>query len=222
LVVSEFQESRHIGMKFLLIIEHGCDDDSNHSHKLAQARKAVLEAAKNEVKIFDLIKEGFSAGLTKNDFVDYDNSKPFDVFAYQSAGKISDQIKNAQSLLASSDYIVVFGPMWYFRLPSCFYAFVDKVFSLGFAYDYAKKTEELPLFQKPILTVITAAGTIEDYSVNGECGGLEAILYHQNYVFHSCQMQVLQSVEVLAAGKEGEDFRKKIDGMNKVLLNIQN
>jgi putative NADPH-quinone reductase len=127
---------------YLLLIAHGTDDGNSHSHTLANLAKKVLEASGHKVETLDLLKAGFNSQLSRNDFPGHENDHPLVISEVQRTGSLNNIILDAQAKLIATSNVIVFGPLWCYRLPAIIYSFFERVFTPGFGYDFSKKREE--------------------------------------------------------------------------------
>ena len=57
-------------MKYLILIAHASPKADSSAHKLAAEAKEALLGKKHEVRVVDLVKEGFKENASADDFVD--------------------------------------------------------------------------------------------------------------------------------------------------------
>jgi NAD(P)H dehydrogenase (quinone) len=210
-------------MKFLFIICHGSDNNLTHTHKVASTGKEALESLGHEIQILDLIKAGFGANFSKNDFTDYDDSQPFNVSSYQQKGKIIQLIKDTQQQIEWADYLIIYGPIWFSRLPAIFYTFQERVFTFGWGYDYTKKIEDLPCYGKKVLVVTTTGRPYEVYNPDNGETSLEAMLYGITCVFLQSGLRSLKSIAIYNVNdRSGEEyFESQLSKFAEEIKNIE-
>ena len=171
-------------MKVLLVIAHVDPNRQATAYRLANAAKEALLAAGNEVQETDLIHEGFDRCATPDDFKELVNGgKPF----YYSANQHSETnfieiIQKQHEMIKWSTHIIVFAPMWMYRLPACFYAWFERVFSFGFAYDYKHTLANGFLAGRKVSFIITFGGTFQHFAGNGY-SPIESCMYATAYGF---------------------------------------
>ena len=171
-------------MKVLLVIAHVDPNREATAYRLANAAKEVLTAAGHEVKVTDLIHEGFDKCATPDDFKELPNGgKNFGYNRCQGKEEnYIDVIQKQHELIKWATHLIIFAPMWMYRLPSCFYAWFERVFTFGFAYDYQHTLDNGLLAGRKVSFVVTFGGTFQHFAGNGY-SPLEACLYSSTYGF---------------------------------------
>jgi putative NADPH-quinone reductase len=207
--------------KFVLLIVHPDTAGESTSHRIAKAANDALLAAGNEVRVVDLIKTPFNEGASAADFV----SVPSGRLVYQANQKpdnLIPAIRDQQAILEWSTHVVVIGPIWFYRYPSALYAWVDRVWTVGWAYDFSKKYEELTLFGRKALFVITTGGPGDFYSHGGPLTSIDGLLYATTYPFSACGFTVYRTQGVWLAGRgDAAAAATQIEKTVKAILNIE-
>ena len=210
-------------MKILEIIAHCNPQEDSSSHKLAFAAKEAFTSKGNEVQIVDLLKDNFTAFPTKDDFIDKAaTAKEFDYFgAGANPDNLIPEIKEQQKKLLWADYIIVYAPVWWYNLPGCLKNYMDRVFTLGFAFDDSKPREQLPLHGKKIMIVITTGAPEEFYSSKGAIASIEGLLYNYTYTFYQVGLDVLRSQGFCRFSPRHPVTPDLIEKFQKAVLNIE-
>jgi putative NADPH-quinone reductase len=116
-----------ISMRVLLLIAHGDYDGKSNSHLLAHSADEALKAAGNETRLVDLVKSGFNVASSKSDFLVEVASERFSsLLAGASRDSLKPEIREQQDNINWATHVIVFGPVWYHGLPSCFYAYYPR------------------------------------------------------------------------------------------------
>jgi putative NADPH-quinone reductase len=216
---TQLATSRFMG-KFLLLVVHPDAGGESTSHRIAKAANDALVAAGNEVRIVDLIQTPFNQCASAADFI----SVPPGRLLYQANQKPDNlilAIREQQATLEWSTHVVVIGPIWFYRYPAAFYAWVDRVWTFGWADDFTKKHEELTLFGRKAPLVITTGAPGEVYSHGGPLTSIDALLYATTSVFGSFGFTVYRTQGVWLAGKGNEAANAdQIEKAAKAILNI--
>ena len=208
-------------MKVLILIAH--QDPNNHAtaYRLADAAKESLLEDGNEVKVVDLKSEGFDKTASANDYIHpvFDGIF-FSPHASQMAeNNIIEDIKKQQELLKWSTHIIVFGPMYFFRFPSCLYSYVERVFTFGFAYDNAHCMEEGLLKGRKIMSIITCGSSKEYFAAHAS---IESVIFPTTYGFRYAGLQPIRSLCYYSAmspetkAKEAEYMTRFKAGIKKL------
>jgi NAD(P)H dehydrogenase (quinone) len=117
------------------------------------------EKAGEEVHHIDLYAENFDPVLSLNDVN----------WMYQ-GGEKPEEIIRYQEMIQKADKITVVYPIWWAQMPAILKGFIDRVFSMGFAFLYSEEGPE-PLLKGKEAHIITCSGSPNEY--------YEAIGMHQ-------------------------------------------
>jgi NAD(P)H dehydrogenase (quinone) len=97
-----------------------------------------------EVKIKDLYGMNFNPVLSEDDFRGYHT------------GKLPEDVKQEQDDIAWADLVVMVSPVWWYSVPAMLKGYIDRVFSLGFAYEYTSNGPRGMLTGKKGLLITTS------------------------------------------------------------------
>ena len=211
-------------MKVLIIIAH-CDPTKKATaYRFAKAAEEALLAAGNEVKVTDIVHEGFDRVATEHDFLKVDNGglENFSYIPNQREDNLIEPIIKQQKLLLWCTHVLIIGPMYYYRYPACLYAYIERVFTNGFA--FGEKDGKQCVMKDGLLKgrklscVITAADKAYHFSPTGNAT-LESFLYTTTFAFRFVGFEATRSMgyfgandpEVVAKEPEYlEKFKKAI------------
>jgi len=125
-------------MKHLIIYSHPNPKSFNHAIK--ETLQMALEQKGHEVRVRDLYEIGFDPVLSAKDFE-----------ALERGEALSD-VKVEQGHVRWADVVTFIFPVWWNSLPAIARGYIDRVFSVGFA--YTERMEGL-LPDKKILVICT-------------------------------------------------------------------
>jgi len=179
-------------MKFLFVIAHADKTGRSSSHRLAAAARDGVTAAGHEVRVVDLVHTDFLRCASPDDFADVTGTDEFSYADLQARGKPSAAIKEQQEHLTWCTHLIVFGPLWFYKFPAIFYAWTGRVWTMGWAYDCSKPREELALFGRKALLVVTTGAPSEYYS-HGGLTSLDGLFYTTTFSMHLCGLSVYRS-----------------------------
>ena len=209
-------------MKYLFVIAHADTTGTSTSHSLAKSAETFLKSNGHEVRVVDLVKAGFKECGSPDDFVD--PKKSGERFSYSglqhNRDNLSPLIREQQENLLWCDYFVVFGPMWFYRLPACFSSYIERVFTGGWAYNFDVTRDKLPLHGTKALIVITTGGSKDYYEHLKGITSLDALLYFTTYGLNGCGMDVLRSQGIFSAPLDQEKLKLQGELLNKALLKL--
>lgn len=161
--------SHHFSMRVLLLIAHADPKHQAAAYRIADVAKLALEQAKHEVRVVDLVQEGFDRVATVHDFIKLKEG-PFEYHSNATEDNQIDVIKKQHANVNWCDNILIIGPMWFFRYPACLDAYIERVFT------------NQKFAEKRISMVLTNGGDEQYYSEQGE-GSLEQFLFPTYFAF---------------------------------------
>ena len=125
-------------MKHLIIYSH--PNLKSFNYAIAEFFSKTLEEGGHEIEIRDLYEMRFNPVLSANDF------------ELMNKGMYADDVLKEQEFVRWADVITFIFPIWWNSAPAITRGYVDRVFSVGFAY-----TEDMKglLPEKKILIVCT-------------------------------------------------------------------
>lgn len=183
-------------MKVLILIAHADPNSTTSSHKLAKAAEEALLEDHHEVKVVDLVKEGFDRVATKDDFVKFNHPERFNyINECADASNLTQIVRDQQELVRWSTHIIVVGPIWYLRYPATFYAWFERVFTMNFSFRFDEKGNKITTLDgRKVLLAVTTGDGAEYYSVEGSHTTMENILYTTSVGhFGYCRFTLLRS-----------------------------
>ena len=140
-------------MKYLIVYAH--PNPGSFNHAILETISDELKKKKREVKVRDLYKIGFDPVLSAKD-----------LSAIQDCAVPSD-IKREQNYIRKADTLVFVFPIWWSAMPAMLKGYIDRVFSLKFAYDITETDVVGLLKGKKVFLVSTTGASKEDYEKMG-------------------------------------------------------
>ncbi len=140
-------------MKHLVIFAH--PNPKSFNFALLETIVTASESNGNEVIVRDLYGQKFNALLDAPDFE-----------AFQK-GEIPDDLKVEQEFITWAEHITFVHPVWWAGLPAMLKGYIDRVFSMGFAYAYTPEGPVGLLAGKSVSIVSTCGSPIELYEASG-------------------------------------------------------
>ncbi|EAY00354.1 Flavodoxin-like fold family protein [Trichomonas vaginalis G3] len=208
-------------MHVLILVAHPDPTHKATAFRFADSAKAALEAAGHEVRYVNLIEEGFDVNASAKDFKKVETD-PFNYSNNQGIpDNLIDTIKVQQANLLWSTHVLVFAPLWFGRLPACFYSFTERVFSFGFSYDGEKVLHQGVLAGRKV-AIIVSTGVAPMFFDVKKGNSLDAYLWSAMYAFNYAGFTILRSLDVYGANSPKRkamqpELQKKI---NEKLLKL--
>jgi NAD(P)H dehydrogenase (quinone) len=102
----------------------------------------TLQQLGHQVTTADLFQSNFKASADAQDFTELYNSDFFDIQVEQSAATqrqtFTPDIAEQHQLLSQADLIIFQFPLWWYSMPAPLKGYIDRVFSMGWAYGGGK------------------------------------------------------------------------------------
>lgn len=130
-------------MNVLVVYAHPHPESFNHA--VLERFVEGLQSKKHEVEILDLYAQGFNPLLSAADL------------ASLQAGETPADIQSQQAKVAWAEGLTFIFPIWWSSMPAVLKGWIDRVFSLGFAYAF-KEDGPVGLLQQQKALLITTAG----------------------------------------------------------------
>ncbi|CAH2323986.1 NAD(P)H dehydrogenase [quinone] 1 [Pelobates cultripes] len=184
------------GKRALIVLAHQEKTSFNYAMK-----DAAVEALKKkgwQVTVSDLYAMKFNPVLSRDDIIG-DPQNP-DAFKYgvESAvaykeGRLAPDIIEEQKKLEAADLVIFQFPLYWFGLPALIKGWVDRVFSVGFAYTLTTLYTNGPFRNKKALLSFTTGAAGTTFSNKGLNGDINVNIWPmQNGIFSFCGFQVLE------------------------------
>jgi NAD(P)H dehydrogenase (quinone) len=140
-------------MKYLIIYTHPSPKSFNHA--ILETISEELKKKKKEFKVRDLYKMGFNPILSTKELSASQN------------GAVPQDIKKEQNYINKADTIIFIFPIWWSAMPAMLKGYIDRVFSLKFAYDITEDSVIGLLKGKKAFIVTTTGASKEEYEKMG-------------------------------------------------------
>ena len=181
-------------MNTLVIMAH--PNPASFNGAIMGVVKKELEKKGSEVRVKDLYAMNWNPVLGAFDF------------QQMVEGKIPEDIAREQADISWAEELILISPVWWFSIPAMLKGYIDRVFSLGFAYDY---TENGP---KGLLTgkkakVITTSGA--DESEDRQTGMTDSINKSVvNGIFGFCGFDKMEYINCFGVPFVKDEDRQKM------------
>jgi len=140
-------------MKYLIVYAHPSSKSFNHA--ILETISAELKKGKKELKVRDLYKTGFNPVLSTKDLSAIEK------------GAVPKDIKKEQNYISKADTLIFIFPIWWSAMPAMLKGYIDRVFSLKFAYDITEDGVIGLLKGKKVVLISTTGASKEDYEKMG-------------------------------------------------------
>lgn len=136
-------------MTHLIVVTHF--NPASFTHAIVDVIKAKAEKNNESVEIIDLYADQFNPVLGVEDIN----------WMYQ-GGDIPADIKSYQEQIKKAEKLTVVYPIWWAQMPAMLKGFVDRVFTMGFAFLYDENGPQ-PLLKGKQAQIITCSGSPNEY-----------------------------------------------------------
>jgi NAD(P)H dehydrogenase (quinone) len=147
------------------------------NHAVLEAVVEGLRAQDQDVVVRDLYQLGFSPILRSVDL------------ARMAAGQMPDDIKAEQDQVRAADCLTFIFPIWWTGMPAMLKGYIDRVFSMGFAFALEPQGARALLTDKKAMIFNTTAFPQALYQNSGLAESLDANL--EGGILRFCGLQVL-------------------------------
>ncbi len=178
-------------MNALIIYAH--PNPGSFNAALAGVAEDMLEQSKINLKVKDIYGLEFNPVLSEEDF------KAFHT------GHLPEDIQAEQADVKWADLLIIITPVWWYSFPAILKGYIDRVFSIGFAYQYDSDGPHGMLGGKKVL-VITTSGAEEETAIS--TGMLEVIRTMVNGIFNFCGFDFIQYENYYAVPTVTDQERK--------------
>ncbi|MBF0317489.1 MAG: NAD(P)H-dependent oxidoreductase [Nitrospirae bacterium] len=162
-------------MKHLVIHTHPNPRSFNHAIKDAFIDE--LKSNGHEVRLRDLYAIGLDPVLRASDFEAI------------MGGLVPDDVKTEQDHIRWADIITFIHPIWWSGLPALLKGYIDRVFSLGFAYSMDGHALKGLLHDKKVLILNTTGADRQTYEQSGMLAGITKTI--DDGIYRFCAMEVI-------------------------------
>ena len=183
-------------MKHLVIYAH--PDSKSFCHAIKEEFVEVLKAHGKEVVVRDLYAENFDPVLRNKELKG--NLKNKD---------IAEDIKVEQAYIKWADVITFIYPIWWSHMPAILKGYIDRVFSVDFAFSVNEKGEVKGLLTDKRILLINTMGASKDlYLKKGILSSIELIV--DECIFKSLEMEVVSHHFFGDMTNSTDEYRKNI------------
>lgn len=136
-------------------------------------------------------------------------------------GTLTDDVKREQQKLMWADTVILQFPLWWYSMPAILKGWVDRVYSLGFAYGNGEHNDrrwgdrygEGKMLGKRAMVLVTVGGWREHYSTRGICGPIDDLLFPITHgMLYYIGFDVLPSFVVFQSDRADEAAFNKAAG----------
>jgi len=198
-------------MKVLIVYAHS--EDKSFVASMKNTCIDILKSKGCLIKISNLYEMKYQYPLGKNDFTSLTNQEYFKPQQEQGASnkanfeKYSEQTKEEHLKLQWANLVLFIFPLYWFHMPGATKNWVDRNFSMGFAYGNGKILDDGPLKGKKAMCIFATGAPSE--MLNG-FGLKYSSLYLMNIsIFKFCGMTPLEPFIAYSAAHVGDEQRKK-------------
>lgn len=204
-------------MKVLLLVAHVKGNTDSHSHKLAAAAESVLSTAGHEIRVVSLADSGFDTTAGNGDSIDVNpNNWARDLTPSTASSTVKEQIEN----MKWATHVIVFAPLWFMRLPACFYAYMEKV--TGAALNDPEVMRGLykrgPYVGKKAMLVVTTGNILRNFTYGEGISSIDGLLFETMFgSFYLLGFDVIRSMIIsgFMKVKRGEQDEEVVEQFKK-------
>jgi NAD(P)H dehydrogenase (quinone) len=208
-------------MNVFIVYAH--PDAKSFNHALKDIAFETLTDAGHRVTISDLYAMDFNPILSRRDFRKPPGDRQEDLEDQQADDRRDEGIQAEQEKLKWCDFLVLQFPLWWFSMPAIMKGWVDRVFTMDFAYSKGLWYNEGMLQGRKAMLSITTGGARHMFTTTGIHGPVDEILFHIHHgMLYYVGFQVLPPFIVWQPGRFPDLERKRyIEQYRQRLLNLE-
>lgn len=202
-------------MKVFIVFAH--PEPQSLGGSLLRAAVEELETQGHEVQVSDLYSMHWKSQVDRSDFPKLSAETRLRV-AYASgeatfSDTLTEDVKREQEKLIWADVVILQFPLWWYSMPAILKGWVDRVYSLGFAYGIGEHNDkrwgdrygEGKMLGKRAMVVVTVGSWKEHYSARGICGPIDDVLFPITHgILYYIGFEVLLSFVVYQSDRADE------------------
>ena len=190
-------------MNTLVIYAHPNSESFNAA--VAQVVKEELDKKGGQVKLKDLYAMNWNPVLSQADFQGFHN------------GTIPADIMAEQADVNWADLVIMIAPVWWTSVPAILKGYIDRVFSLGFAYEYTPTGPRGKMGGKKGLLITSSGADEPSAQANGLMSSLKRTLLDGFFGF--CGFSEYKHKNLFAVTVVKDEDRKQMLNDIRELLN---
>ncbi|XP_056384367.1 NAD(P)H dehydrogenase [quinone] 1-like isoform X2 [Hyla sarda] len=184
------------GKTALIVLAH--EERTSFNYAMKEAAETALKKKGWKVLVSDLYEIKFNAVLSRNDIIG--SPKEPSKFKYGAEsltawkeGRLAKDIVEEQKKLEKADLVIFQFPLYWFGFPAIMKGWVERVFSLGFAYSFETMYSTGPFKNKKALLSFSTGAPESMTSPSGLSGDINVVLWPmQNGILNFCGFKVLE------------------------------
>lgn len=197
-----------------VLIVHAHPEPKSFTGAMKETAIRVLSEAGHEVMVSDLYAMKWKAVADEQDFRQRSDRAFFkyqlEQARAQEQGALAPDILAEQEKLLWCDALVMEFPLWWFSLPAILKGWVDRVFTMGFAYGGGRWYDRGGLAGRRAMLALTTGGSQTIFSPRGLNGDIEQILFPINHgILYFVGFDVLPPFIAWAPARVGEEQRRQ-------------
>ncbi|KPM40419.1 hypothetical protein AK830_g6154 [Neonectria ditissima] len=179
-------------MKVFIVFAHP-EPTKSLNGALLRTTVDELEAQGHEVQVSDLYAMKWKPQVDRDDFPHLQPDDRLRVAyasgtAYQT-NTLTEDVKREQEKLLWADFVILQFPIWWYTMPAILTGWVDRLYSLGFAYGIGEHSDkhwgdrygEGKMLGKRAMLLVTVTSWKEHYSARGINGPIDDVLFPINH-----------------------------------------
>lgn len=163
-------------MNHLVIFAH--PNPASFNHAILEAYTGELTAAGHEVHIRDLYATGFNPVILQSDYDMINRGTP------------PDDIRQEQDLIRQAGIMTFIFPVFWAGMPAILKGYIEKVFSLGFAYAFEGDRPKGMLRGRKAVIINTTGGALNYYRKSNMLDNIRQTI--DGGIFRFCGIQVIE------------------------------
>lgn len=146
----------------LVVFCHPLDDSFGAA--LLEQYTAGLASSGRTFEVADLYRERYDPVFAPGDYVQFDG------------GDLPQHLLDEQARIERADAIAIISPLWWLGFPAMLKGWFDRVWSCGWAYEFANDPDGSLLPLRPYRILLTTGGSAGSFARNGYATAIDSIV----------------------------------------------
>ncbi|NYE95147.1 NAD(P)H dehydrogenase (quinone) [Psychromicrobium silvestre] len=146
----------------LVVFCHPLEDSFGAA--LLEQYTAGLRESGRTYEVADLYRENFNPVFPAGDYIQFDG------------GEMPQHIRQEQARVERADAIAIISPLWWLGFPAMLKGWFDRVWSCGWAYEFANDPDGSLLPLRPYRILFTTGGSAGSFARNGYAEALDSLI----------------------------------------------
>lgn len=162
-------------MNYLVVYTHPNPESFNHA--IMKTVSEELKEREEDLRVRDLYALGFDPVIKMSDY------------EAMARSELPEDIMTEQGHILWADIIIFIFPVFWAGIPALLKGYIERVFTQGFAYEFAQSRFRGLLKDKKVIIINTTGGSLQMYESSGMLESIRQTI--DGGIFRFCEMEVV-------------------------------